>query len=269
MKRWEWVTMATIWIVIAVFVFTKTTKSSSVEDEGLIVLSENNTVNLNLPIDENSAKITQTKLLEISDNLGKNKPIYLVLNTPGGSVVEGQHIIDLAKGLPQKVHTISLFSASMGFVISQELDNRYVLADSTLMSHHAYVGGIPGEVPGSAMVRLQHLLDSVTQIENDIAKRAGYSLKQYEDLIQNELWVTGPEAVDMRFADKLVRVRCDSSLRGPAEAVPVDFFFGSGKVAFHKCPLITTPMSVEGNNVFSDYFHATRDTQFRIFQGRN
>ena len=99
----------------------------------VLTISDDNTIILNMPIFSDSASEVSKKLLEKDKKLKPGKPIYIVLDTPGGSVEEGLKIIEVAKSLPRPVHTISLFSASMGFVISQHLDSRFVIESSTLM----------------------------------------------------------------------------------------------------------------------------------------
>lgn len=222
---------------------------SSVEgrDENVITLHEDDTVTLNLPVMDDTVRIVQEQLLDKSDKLGANKPLYLVLNSPGGSIQAGLKLINTAQGLPQRVDTISEFSASMSFIISQELGNRYVMQDSTMMSHHATISGVGGEIPGTLLARTNYLLDLINNISKRIATRAGMSIDNYNHLIQNELWMTADEAVMYKFADKIVKVRCGKDLRGPADPVTVHLGFGDAAVTFHKCPLISEPLSITGS----------------------
>lgn len=216
-------------------------------DNNTIVLSEGNTVVLNMPILGNVTKHIQEQLLEKNAKLAKGKPIYLFLNSPGGSIDDGRNIIALVKGLGRPVHTISLFSASMSFIISQYLDTRYVLENSTLMSHQASVNGIGGNIPGSAVARINHYLTEVMDLSKFVANRAHIGLPAYLTSIAPELWMTGQEALQMGYADKMVNVRCDRSLQEMGEEQDIDVFIFKVKVAFHKCPLITEPVVSSGN----------------------
>lgn len=218
------------------------------EKEGLIVLSDRNTINFNLPIMGGSVKDAQVKMMEMSSKLPAKQPIYLVLNSPGGSVDAGNLLIATAKGLPQPVHTISIFSASMSFVVSQYLDNRYVMDNSVLMSHRAYIDGVSGQIPGNLLTRVNFFLEDLTRMDTTIAARAGLKLEQYRYLTANELWLSGDRAIEARFADKMVRVKCDSSLQGPAEPTKIESFFGDVYVTFHKCPLVTEPLEIRASS---------------------
>jgi ATP-dependent protease ClpP protease subunit len=76
----------------------------------VITLRDTNTVSLNMAIDGSSAKDVQQQLMNLSQILPTYEPIYLVLNSPGGSIEDGEKIIETARGIPQQVHTISASS---------------------------------------------------------------------------------------------------------------------------------------------------------------
>lgn len=231
----------------------------------VIVLSDKNTVSLNVPIDGDSVRAVERELLAISDKLGASETIYLVLNTPGGSVGDGLELIELIKGLPQKVSTISLFSASMGFILSQYLGDRYVLENSSLMSHRAYVEGMQGSVPGTLNTRVNFVNEQLKDVEKAVAKRAGYPLNVYQDMIANELWLSGPDSVKLNFADKVVTARCDKSLRGSGSTRTVRLFIFQAKITYDKCPLITTPSLVIGDDYLVTLLQSDRAAQVRAF----
>jgi len=124
-----------------------------------ITLESKNIVVFRGPVTEKSASEVQTKILEMSHRLGKNKVIYLVLNTPGGSVGAGLDLIDFLRAIPQKVHTITLFAASMGFQFAQNMDKRYITPNGTLMSHRARLGGLGGQLDGELESRYKSFKD--------------------------------------------------------------------------------------------------------------
>lgn len=230
--------------LIAVGMFLSENATSS--NKNILVLSDKNTINLNMPIYGESAKAVQIALLEKSSKLPGNQPIYLFLNSPGGSVTDGRRIIEVARGIPQKVHTVSLFSASMSFIISQYLNDRYITESGVMMSHRAFGGGLEGQIPGNLITRTLFTLSQIVAIDSQIASRAGMPVKKYQDLIANELWMEAPEAEQLHLADKTVVIRCDSSLRGPASPVHMTIMGAfSVAVTYHKCPLITEPINIE------------------------
>ena len=86
-----------------------------------VVLSKSNTLALQGPVTYSSVAQLQQKMIALSNSLSKNSTIYLVLDTPGGSVGAGMALIDTAKSIPQRVVTITSFAASMGFITVQSL----------------------------------------------------------------------------------------------------------------------------------------------------
>lgn len=217
-----------------------------------ITLTSKNTVSLATPINGQTAAELQAKLIQADRTAGFFEPVYLTLNSPGGSIPDGEKIIETANGLTHRVDTISMFSASMSFIISQYLGKRYVLESGTMMSHRAYAEGLSGQIPGNLISRALGLLASLTQIDTHVADRAGVTVKSYQDFIRDEAWMRGQEAVSRNFADSLVRVKCDSSLQGVTDPQTLKLFLFNVKVKWYKCPLITDPASVEMDNDVPD-----------------
>lgn len=237
----------TIMLIVLASVFVEPLPAK--DGPNTILLTELNTVSLNMPITGQSAAEVQQNLMKVSSRIRPKDEIYLVLNSPGGSIYDGEKIIETAQGLPNNVHTISIFSASMSFVISQYLSNRYILDSGVMMSHRAYAEGLSGQVPGNLVTRTLGLLSSLSQSNSKIAKRASLTLERYNDLIKDELWMRGNQAVELKFADEVVQVRCDRSLYGgqaPKEYTVMGFL--KVKVTWAKCPLVTTPIGIEMAN---------------------
>lgn len=211
-------------------------------------LEDSNTVTLKGPVTDGSVSTTMKKLQEISRRVSKDTPIYLVLDTPGGDIMAGMELIDMAKALPQKVHTVTLFAASMGFQIAQGLNNRYIVRTGTLMSHRARMEGLGGQVKGELESRYKMVRRAVDYLDTIASQRMGLDLQTYEGKIYNELWVYGFDALNEKVADETVLVSCGESLNGTYSQI-FDTFFGPVKVTFNKCPLIKTPESIEMGNI--------------------
>src|SRR6056297_3136731 len=69
----------------------------------LIILEKGNTVVFRGEVSQSSVTKVQLELQKLIRTVPKNKPIYLVLDTPGGSVFAGLNLIDFIKGLNRKV----------------------------------------------------------------------------------------------------------------------------------------------------------------------
>lgn len=213
-----------------------------------IVLTEENSVSINQPISSEFIGKKSLELLAKAGKLSSGSDMYLVLATPGGEVMAGSLFIDLAKNLHVKVHTITIFAASMGYQIVQNLGTRYIMPSGTLMSHRASVGGVGGQINGELNARVKYLTDVANRLDVIAAKRSNQSLESYQASIVNELWLTSGIAVMTNHADEIANVSCDKKLAGQTKFEIVETMFGSLKVEFSKCPLILAPVSIQSNN---------------------
>lgn len=224
-------------------VYTKLKEEKPVQIP-VITLTSKNVVVLRGPVTQESAHKLKMDILKLSNDLPDSAHIYLVLDTPGGSIGAGLSLIEVIHSIPQQVHSVTLFSASMGFQIVQSLENRYITSEGTLMSHRAKLGGVGGEVPGELIVRLNHFIRKLNRMDTVAAKRAGMKLEDYQDLIADEYWVDGEDAVKAQMADVVVAIRCSKRLIKQIDNVVVSGFLGTATLKFSKCPLLTDPMDV-------------------------
>lgn len=204
-----------------------------------LVLTEDNSIVFNQKV---STDYASKKTLEVMKKAKKGIPLFLVLDTPGGSVTAGLAFIDAIKSLKVPVHTITIFAASMGYQFVQELGNRYITPSGTLMSHRGAVGGLSGQVPGELNSRLNHIQSILNGMSSRAAARVGMSKQDYDAAIINELWVSGEDAVNSKHADKLVNVICDKNLTDGTYTETLNTIFGQVSLVFSKCPLISTPI---------------------------
>jgi len=214
-----------------------------------VVLTADNSVNFNEDFNGKSVSELIERVKQLDSALKSNYPIYLFLDTPGGSIQAGLELIQYLNSLNRPVHTVTLFAASMGFQLAQHLDQRLILDYGTLMSHRPR-GGFQGEFGGtdqgsqidSRYLMWMEMIDKMDKVT--VAKTKGkQTLKSYRSAYENEMWVTGEKAVKLGYADKVVSARCDASLKGTTEQT---FNFMGFEIAleFSKCPLNTYPVSI-------------------------
>jgi len=222
-----------IFSILAMTAFAKTT----------ITLNEKNTINFNNSFTDEFVAQKQIEAIKLC-NTAPGSDIYVILNTPGGSVSAGALLFDTLNALSCKFHTITIFSASMGYQTVQQLGKRYMLSSSVLMSHRASIGGLRGEIGGELDSFLKYITDGITEMELVASNRVGITLKDYRSLISDELWLTGTEAVKTNHADEIIDVVCDSSLLGTS-IKRMSTMFGAFDVEFSDCPIITGILSVQ------------------------
>jgi ATP-dependent protease ClpP protease subunit len=209
-----------------------------------VTLEDSTTIVLRGPVTNSSVAKVIKELRAASRRVSKETPLYLVLDTPGGDIQAGTDLIDFAKALPQKIHTVTLFAASMGFQIAQNLNNRYITTNGQLMSHRARVGGLGGQIKGEFESRYRMIRRTVDMLDYVASQRMGLDVKTYENMIFNEYWVYGFDAIGDKAADEQVLVQCGETLDG-TDSVLFETMFGTVKVSFSKCPLIKEPEGIE------------------------
>lgn len=209
-----------------------------------IILTEENTLVLSSEVDDLSvANLLQQAQKLDSIFMSSESPIYLILNTPGGSISAGLELIDGLKALDRPVHTITIFAASMGFQIAQNLGERYIIQSGELMSHRAF-GGFKGEFGGAEPSQLTNRynswLEKIKNLDLQTVKRTKgkQTLESYTKAYENELWVSGQKSIDLGYADKIASVKCNDSLKGTFNQ-DINYFGVQITLTFSKCPMIT------------------------------
>lgn len=230
-------------ILIVLGIFLSTTLFSKGDDT--ITLTEDNHIVFSGPVRDSSVAQAQIKLGQLSKKLNKNAVIYLVIDSPGGSVSAGNLFIDFAKSLPQKIKPICIFCASMGYHMFQSFDERLVYSSSTLMSHRASLGGMGGQLPGELETRLNWIKSTLHEMDVNVAKRVGMSVEDYQKLIYDELWLTGTAAVTTKHADRLAKVKCSDDLITGVKKERFNTMFGPVDVTFSTCPLINGMLDIK------------------------
>ncbi len=134
-----------------------------------------------------------------------SEPIYLILNTPGGSVVTGSLLISAMQASKAPVYTICYsLCASMGAMIHGFGKERLQMDRSILMFHPATAGS-DGEVDKmySFVGFLKKYCDKLLF---EIAQRSKINFDRLKLLASNELWLDAEDAVKMNITDKIVSI---------------------------------------------------------------
>lgn len=230
-------------------------------EEVSVVLTKDNTISLNDEFDSHSVAQLAKQARDLDSRLPSKDPIYLVINSPGGSIEDGLELINNLSNLKRPVITINLFSASMGFQTAQALGDRLITKTGTLMSHRA-TGGFYGQMPGSLGTRYAFYLKRVLKLDENAVRRSNGKLtkQSYATLIQDEFWCEGQDCIDQGVADKIVNPSCDKSLSG-SNTVSILQALISGLVVevtaeYENCPLNTNVLKyvllVNGEPLFKD-----------------
>ena len=154
-------------------------------------------------IDEVSAPPVAQQILE----LGKDSaPINILINSPGGSVLDGASIISAMQAAKGPVNTVCVqICASMAAMI-HSYGTKRLMIDRSLVMFHPATGGVEGEVD-KMYSRLGTLKDYIAEMELNASSRAGMSYSDYKAHSGVEMWLPARKAVATGFADEVVFVR--------------------------------------------------------------
>lgn len=208
-----------------------------------IVLTPENTVVFR---GEVSASSTMTAQLELVNLIRARKnaksPIYLVFDSPGGSIAAGDAFISFVKTLPN-VQTITLFAASMAAGIVESLPGRRLITDNGILMFHRARGQIEGQFEDGEMEAELALYKSIVRaMEQRNADRLGISLSDYKAKVKDEYWLFGPQATAQKAADEIVDVSCSNELIDSRIVMTQQIMIFTIKQEFSGCPLLRSPI---------------------------
>ena len=154
------------------------------------------------------------------DSEDSNKPIYLYINSAGGSVIAGLSIYDTMQHIKSPVITINVgLAASMAsfLLAAGEKGKRIALPHSRTMIHQA-MGGAQGQAE-DIKVEAQQIL----QIHENIVRMYSRVTGQEEDTIRKDLmrdnFMSAEEAKEYGLIDQVIQLADASDLKAVADKV--------------------------------------------------
>jgi ATP-dependent Clp protease, protease subunit len=158
-------------------------------------------------------------------------PIYLLLDSPGGSVLDGAKIIAFIKTSRAPVYTVCIgVCASMAAQLHQ-IGTRRLMTDKSILMFHPAAGGVQGKV--HEMKAILNMLDRyVERLDQEIAKRANIPYGQFSRMVVENVWVETADAVVMGLADGTVSYQIDGDPVRLTPA-PMNFQLRIGGPKFH------------------------------------
>ena len=217
-----------------------------------LILTKDNLVILNSEINGESVAKTSSELLRLdrkASAFGKQEPIYLYLYSPGGSIQDGLELFETTKGMKRPVSTVTMFAASMAFQLVQNLGDRLILNNGTLMSHRAaggFEGSFGGQAPSQLDKRYSFWLQRLKEMDQQTVDRTNgkQTMESYLAQYANEMWITGQQSVKQGYADSIVTLSCDKSLDGN-DSHTANIMGMKVTYETPKCPLITGLLNIK------------------------
>lgn len=151
---------------------------------------------------ENSIRVRR-ELTVLDDINPDNKPITLVIDSPGGSVIPGLAIIDRINTLKSKVDTVCEGQAkSMGAVILAAGTGTRSANENCAIMIHQVSGAASGTVSGmqNSMRETERLNQKLVEI---LSRATGVRQEDLRNAITADLNILPEEAVAMGLVDKV------------------------------------------------------------------
>lgn len=139
------------------------------------------------------------------NNQSEVEPIYLYINSPGGSVHSGEVLINVMRHIKAPVYTICVgMAASMGAVILScgEKGHRYCMPYSDVMLHQVS-SGTSGNIQDQR-VSLQYSEKLNERLMSLLAENCGKTYKQILKDTNRDLWLSPEEAVKYGVVDHIL-----------------------------------------------------------------
>jgi ATP-dependent Clp protease protease subunit len=187
-------------------------KSVSSVDNPELLFEKSQQVRLYDTVNFESVSIALSQIEKLSSK-NPDKPIWLMINTPGGSVFDGMRLAELVKNSKTPVYTVCVgICASMGFIIHQHGQKRYVFEYSTLMSHPISMGSQDNMY--NIKSRVDYIFSLYQKIMSYIASRSKLSTERLIELSKSELYIESADAYKMGFADKVIHLELEKESDG-------------------------------------------------------
>ena len=135
----------------------------------------------------------------------KEKPIWLYINSPGGSVTAGMAIYDTMQFVEPEVGTICMgLGASMGqfLLCAGAPGKRYALPHARIMMHQP-LGGVQGQATDIA-IQAEQMAYTKRLLQERIAFHTGQTREQVEADSDRDRWFTAEEAKDYGIIDHVI-----------------------------------------------------------------
>jgi ATP-dependent Clp protease, protease subunit len=159
------------------------------------------------PIEDTMASLVVAQLLFLEADNPK-KEIAMYINSPGGVVTSGFAIYDTMQFVRPAVSTLCVGqAASAGSLLlaAGAKDLRFALPNARIMVHQPS-GGFQGQAT-DIMRHAQEILNLKKRLNEIYARHTGQPLKNIEDALERDTFMTADMAKDFGLIDKVIEKR--------------------------------------------------------------
>lgn len=142
------------------------------------------------------------------DSEDPTKPIYIYINSPGGSVTAGLAIYDTMKHIKAEVVTICVgLAASMGaFLLSAGTKGKRLALPHARIMIHQPLGGTRGQAT-DIQIEAKEIIRMKRQLNELMAAHSGQTVEQIEKDTDRDNFMSAQEAMEYGLIDKVIEDR--------------------------------------------------------------
>ena len=147
--------------------------------------------------------VAQMLYLDADDS---SKPIYLYINSPGGSVTAGLAIYDTIQYVKSEVVTICVgLAASMGafLLAAGTKGNRVALPHSRIMIHQP-LGGTSRRQASDIEIEAREILRMKEMLNRSLSDMSGQSFEKIEKDTDRDYFLSAEEAKEYGLIDRVI-----------------------------------------------------------------
>lgn len=156
-------------------------------------------------VTDTMASVVTAQLLFLESEAPK-KPLYMYINSPGGSVTAGLAIYDTMQYINPQVHTIAMGqAASMGSLLLCGGQVRMALPNARIMLHQPS-GGAQG-MASDIQIQAKNILAVRDLLNKLYVSHTGQSLERIEQVMDRDTFMDVHQALDFGIIDKILEKR--------------------------------------------------------------
>jgi ATP-dependent Clp protease protease subunit len=140
------------------------------------------------------------------DSEDSSKPIYLYINSPGGSVTAGLAIFDTIQYVKSEVVTICVgLAASMGaFLLAAGTNGKRVALPHSRIMIHQPLGGTSRRQASDIEIEAREILRMKDMLNHSLADMSGQTFEKIEKDTDRDYFLSAQEAKDYGLIDRVI-----------------------------------------------------------------
>lgn len=174
----------------------------------------NRTIYLNYAVDEDVITHAVSRIIRYNRNdkgieVEKRKPIFVLINSPGGIVTDGWALVDVIMASKTPVYTVNLGTCySMALLIFMAGSRRFAMPNATFLLHDGATGGFDSSE--KMKDRIQFESEQMEKHTKEfILERSNITSKKYTQNLRKEWYFYPQEAKTLKIVTDIIGTDCD------------------------------------------------------------